>query len=156
MTETSLDRTDSAGIGSLRPMMRRDRASAALGMRVEVDEPGRAVVSMTVREDMTNGFDITHGGLVFTLADTAFAIACNEDERVTVAGGADITFLKSTRAGQTLTATGLRRARNGRTGLYDITVTDETGDIVAEFRGRSITTNRPVVDAPQASSEETS
>ena len=127
----------------LRPMMRRDRASNAFGMRVEVDEPGRAVVSMTVRDDMLNGFDITHGGLVFALADTAVAIVCNEDEKVTVAAGADITFLKSTRAGQVLTATGSRRARNGRTGLYDITVTDETGDVVAEFRGRSLTTNRP-------------
>ncbi|WP_251438726.1 hydroxyphenylacetyl-CoA thioesterase PaaI [Microbacterium sp. USTB-Y] len=134
----------------LRPMMRRDRASSALGMRVEVDEPGRAVVSMTVRDDMLNGFDITHGGLVFALADTAFAIVCNEDEQVTVAAGADITFLKSTHEGQVLTATGARRARNGRTGLYDITVTDETGDVVAEFRGRSLTTNRPF---PQAGSE---
>ena len=127
----------------LRPMMRRDRASSALGMRVLVDEPGRAVVSMVVRDDMLNGFGITHGGLVFALADTAFAIVCNEDEQVTVAAGADITFLKSTHAGQELTATGARRARNGRTGLYDVTVTDETGDVVAEFRGRSITTNRP-------------
>ncbi|MGN8027614.1 hydroxyphenylacetyl-CoA thioesterase PaaI [Microbacterium sp. 22242] len=146
MTETAPGPSSASGPGPLRPMMRRDRASAALGMRVEADEPGRAVVSMLVREDMTNGFDITHGGLVFTLADTAFAIVCNEDERVTVAGGADITFLKSTRAGQTLTATGVRRARNGRTGLYDITVTDETGDVVAEFRGRSITTDRPFPD----------
>lgn len=123
-------------------MMQRDRASAALGMVVERDEPGFAVVSMLVRDDMTNGFAITHGGLVFALADTAFAIACNEDERVTVAAGADITFLKSTRAGQTLTATAVRRVVSGRTGLYDVTVTDETGDAVAEFRGRSITTNR--------------
>lgn len=122
--------------------MQRDAASAMLGMQVEVDAPGEAVVSMTVREDMLNGFAITHGGLVFALADTAFAIACNEDERVTVAGGADITFLKSTRAGQTLRASALRRAVSGRTGLYDVTVTDETGDVVAEFRGRSITTNR--------------
>ncbi|MBS1906661.1 MAG: hydroxyphenylacetyl-CoA thioesterase PaaI [Actinobacteria bacterium] len=131
-------------------MMRRDRASQALGMRVQVDEPGRAVVSMTVREDMLNGFDITHGGLVFALADTTFAIVCNEDEQVTVAAGADITFLKSTRVDQVLTASGSRRARNGRTGLYDITVTDETGDVVAEFRGRSITTNRafPSTDSP--------
>lgn len=122
--------------------MRRDAASAMLGMTVEVDEPGRAVVSMTVRDDMLNGFAITHGGLVFALADTAFAIACNEDERVTVAAGADITFLKSTTAGQTLTATAARRVVSGRTGLYDVTVVDETGDAVAEFRGRSITTNR--------------
>lgn len=126
----------------MRPMMQRDQASAALGMVVEVDEPGRSVVSMRVREDMTNGFAITHGGLVFALADTAFAIACNEDERVTVAAGADITFLKATRAGQTLTAEAVRRTVSGRTGLYDVTVTDETGDVVAEFRGRSLTTDR--------------
>ncbi|MFF7683768.1 hydroxyphenylacetyl-CoA thioesterase PaaI [Microbacterium sp. NPDC007973] len=123
-------------------MMQRDQASAMLGMVVEHDAPGESRVSMTVRDDMLNGFAITHGGLVFTLADTAFAIACNEDERVTVAGGADITFLKSTTAGQTLTATAARRARSGRTGLYDIRVTDETGDLVAEVRGRSITTDR--------------
>ena len=126
----------------MRPMMQRDQASAALGMVVEVDEPGRSVVSMRVRDDMTNGFAITHGGLVFALADTAFAIACNEDERVTVAAGADITFLKATRAGQTLTAAAVRRTVSGRTGLYDVTVTDETGDVVAEFRGRSLTTDR--------------
>ncbi|QAY58700.1 hydroxyphenylacetyl-CoA thioesterase PaaI [Microbacterium protaetiae] len=126
----------------IRPMIRKDRAAAALGLQVAVDEPGRAVVSMRVRGDMLNGFAITHGGLVFALADTAFAIACNEDEHVTVAAGADITFLKSTRAGQTLTATAVRRVVSGRTGLYDVTVTDETGDVVAEFRGRSLTTNR--------------
>lgn len=127
----------------MREMMRRDQASAMLGMVVERDEPGHAVVTMTVREDMLNGFAITHGGLVFTLADTAFALACNEDHpHVTVAGGADITFLKSTTTGQVLTATAVRRVVSGRNGLYDITVTDETGDLVAEMRGRSITTNR--------------
>ncbi|SDP00770.1 acyl-CoA thioesterase [Microbacterium sp. ru370.1] len=135
-------------------MMRNDRASAMLGMVVEHDAPGASRVSMTVRDDMLNGFAITHGGLVFTLADTAFAIACNEDERVTVAGGADITFLKSTTAGQTLTATAERRARSGRTGLYDIRVTDETGDLVAEVRGRSITTDRrPPAPVPTTGSE---
>jgi len=126
----------------MREMMRRDAASAMLGIRVETDKPGRAVVSMLVRDDMLNGFAITHGGLVFTLADTAFAIACNEDDRVTVASGADVTFLKSTTVGQTLTATAVRRALNGRSGLYDVTVTDDAGDVVAEFRGRSVTTNR--------------
>ena len=125
-----------------RAMMDRDLAAIALGMVVERDDPGHAVVSMRVRDDMTNGFHITHGGLVFTLADTAFAIACNEDNNVTVAAGADITFLKSTVAGQTLTATAVRRARAGRTGLYDVTVVDDHGDTVAEFRGRSISTNR--------------
>jgi acyl-CoA thioesterase len=142
-------------MSALRPMMQRDQASAMLGMVVEHDAPGESRVSMTVRDDMLNGFAITHGGLVFTLADTAFAIACNEDERVTVAGGADITFLKSTSAGQTLTATAQRRARSGRTGLYDIRVTDETGDLVAEVRGRSITTDRrPPASEPQAPTAE--
>ncbi|NNC10549.1 hydroxyphenylacetyl-CoA thioesterase PaaI [Planctomonas sp. JC2975] len=130
-----------------RAMMQRDRASAALGMVVERDEPGTAVVSMVVREDMTNGFAITHGGLVFALADTAFALACNEDERVTVAAGADIAFLKATHAGQTLTASAVRRVVAGRGGLYDVTVTDETGDVVAELRGRSLTTDRTSADA---------
>ena len=126
----------------MRSMMQRDAASAMLGMVIELDAPGEAVVSMTVRDDMLNGFAITHGGLVFTLADTAFAIACNEDERVTVAGGADITFLKSTTSGQRLTARAVRRVVSGRNGLYDVTVTDESGDVVAEVRGRSLTTNR--------------
>ncbi|WP_314145960.1 hydroxyphenylacetyl-CoA thioesterase PaaI [uncultured Leifsonia sp.] len=126
-----------------RPMIRRDRASAALGLRIEVDDPGEAAVSMVVRDDMLNGFAITHGGIVFALADTAFALACNEDERVTVAAGADISFLKSTTVGQTLTAHASRRVVRGRTGIYDVTVVDEAGDVVAEFRGRSLTTDRP-------------
>ena len=118
-----------------RRMLQRDRASAALGMVVERDEPGEAVVSMPVRDDMTNGFAITHGGMVF-------AMACNESGDVTVAAGADISFLKATHAGQTLTAHARRRILSGRNGLYDVTVTDETGDVVAEFRGRSVTTRR--------------
>lgn len=143
MTQTT-DAETAAEIRPVRAMMQRDRASAALGMVVIEDAPGRAVVRMPVRDDMLNGFAITHGGLVFTLADTAFAIACNEDDQITVAQGADVTFLKSTTSGQTLTATAVRRTRSGRTGLYDVAVTDETGDTVAEFRGRSFATNRPV------------
>ena len=123
-------------------MIERDRASAALGMQVVRSSAGDAVVTMRIREDMLNGFDVTHGGIVFALADTAFAIACNEDEQITLAAGADITFLKPTTAGQTLTATASVRARSGRTGLYDVSVTDETGETVAEFRGRSHTTSR--------------
>ncbi|WP_082541448.1 hydroxyphenylacetyl-CoA thioesterase PaaI [Microbacterium sp. Root166] len=130
-----------------RPLLRRDHASAALGMVVERDEPGEAIVSMRVREDMLNGFAITHGGLVFALADTAFAIACNEDDGVTVAAGADIAFLAPTGVGQTLTAHARRRAVVGRAGLYDVTITDETGAVVAEVRGRSLTTRRTPPDA---------
>ncbi|GAA2175937.1 hypothetical protein GCM10009846_27760 [Agrococcus versicolor] len=154
-SETTDDRRDVAtasgldgdAIAAARPhtraMLLRDAASALLGMRVERDEDGIAVASLVVRPELTNGFAITHGGLVFALADTAFAIACNDGESVTVAQGADITFLKSTHVGQTLVATATRRTSRGRTGLYDVQVTDETGDVVAEFRGRSFTTARP-------------
>ncbi len=129
------------GITAL-PLLVADRTYQSLGMQLLEHEPGRAVISMVVREDMTNGFAITHGGMVFALADTAFAVACNEDERITVASGADIVFLKSTGPGHTLTATAVRRARTGRNGIYDVTIVDDAGDIVAEFRGRSFTTDR--------------
>lgn len=140
MTEATTQAADA--VRPNRAMMERDRASASLGLVVERDDPGHAVVSMLVRDDMTNGFHITHGGFVFALADTAFAIACNEDHRVTVAAGADISFLKPTVAGQTLRATAVRRSRSGRSGIYDVTVTDEQGEPVAEFRGRSRTTSQ--------------
>ena len=125
-------------------MMQNDRASAALGMVVHASEPGRAVVSMLLRDDMMNGFDVTHGGIVFALADTAFAIACNDDHHVTLASGADITFLKPTAAGQTLTATAVLRTKSGRSGLFDVRVTNDHNVPVAEFRGRSRTTNFPL------------
>ena len=108
-------------------------------MVIVQDEPECATVSMRVSEDMTNGFGVTHGGMVFALADTAFALACNTDEFVTVAAGADIAFLAPSRAGQTLTATARAKAGTGRSRIFDVTVTDETGAVVAEFRGRSVT-----------------
>ena len=124
-------------------MMQHDRASEALGMTVVVNEPGHSVVTMTIREDMLNGFAITHGGFVFALADTAFAIACNDSDLVTVAAGADITFLKATTAGDVLTATAIERAKSGRSGIYDVEVLDADGAVVAEFRGRSRRTDSP-------------
>jgi acyl-CoA thioesterase len=124
-------------------MMNHDRASAALGMAVLVGRPGHAVVTMRVRDDMLNGFDITHGGIVFALADTAFAVACNDDEYATVSSGAEITYLKPTTAGQLLTATAERRSASGRSGVFDVRVSDEIGDVVAEFRGHSRRTRRP-------------
>ena len=123
-------------------MAETDNAKAAFGIEIAELERGRAVLTMPIAESMVNGFGITHGGLVFTLADTAFAYACNEDEHVTVASGADITFAKATHAGQTLTATAERRWKSGRNGIYDVAIVDETGETVAEFRGRSFTTNR--------------
>jgi acyl-CoA thioesterase len=130
-------------------MLARDRASSALGMLVEASQPGRAVVSMPIRDDMLNGFLITHGGFVFAVADTAFAIACNDSDLVTVAAGADVTFLATSTVGDTLTATANLRSRAGRSGIYDVQVTKQDGSIVAEFRGRSRRTNLPV-DASSA------
>ena len=122
-------------------MFARDAASAALGMHVVELAPQRAVVTMLVREDMLNGFAVAHGGIIFSVADTAFALACNDGSAVTLAAGADITFLRPVRAGQELCATAVVRSRSGRSGIVDVTVTDETGVPVAEFRGRSCSTN---------------
>ncbi|KAM9862190.1 hypothetical protein ACI1US_01940 [Leucobacter sp. BZR 635] len=123
-------------------MLREDAAKTAYGIVVVELERGRAVLAMRVREDMTNGFGITHGGVVFTLADTAFAYACNEAEHAVVAAGAEITFAAASRAGELLTATATRRWLSGRNGLYDVTVTRSSGEVVAEFRGRSFETRQ--------------
>jgi acyl-CoA thioesterase len=113
-----------------------DAASQALGMRLVDVGPGRAVLAMTVRDDMVNGHAIGHGGLTFSLADSAFAFACNSYNRTTVAAGAEIRFRRPTRLGDDLVATAVERSREGRDGTYDVTVTvGET--VVAEFTGRS-------------------
>ncbi|PPL18814.1 hydroxyphenylacetyl-CoA thioesterase PaaI [Microterricola pindariensis] len=138
-----MDDVRAAPEGGLRPMLLRDRVAVTLGMRLAVDEPGHAVITMVVRDDMLNGFDVMHGGLIFSLADTAFAVACNETDEVTLAAGAEISFLRPVRVGQELTATALRRTRAGRSGIYDVQVVDEAGHVVAEFRGRSRTTRLP-------------
>jgi acyl-CoA thioesterase len=98
---------------------------------------------MPIRDDMLNGFDITHGGFVFAVADTAFAIACNDSDALTVAAGADVTFLATSTTGDTLTAVATRRATAGRSGIYDVEITNQRGEIVAEFRGRSRRSNLP-------------
>jgi acyl-CoA thioesterase len=113
-----------------------DRASQALGMEIVEVGPGRAVLRMAVREDMVNGHAIGHGGFTFTLADSAFAFACNSYDRRTVAAGADIRFLAPTRLGDVLTATAVERSREHRTGVYDVEVV--VGEaVVATFVGRS-------------------
>jgi acyl-CoA thioesterase len=113
-----------------------DRASQALGMRIVEVGPGRAVLEMPVREDMVNGHAIGHGGLTFTLADSTFAFACNSYNRSTVAAGAEIRFLAPTRLGDVLVAEAVERSREGRDGVYDVTV--RCGDtVVAEFVGHS-------------------
>lgn len=121
-----------------------DLTKEFMGITIAHLERGHSVLQMTVRKEMANGFGITHGGMVFTLADTAFAYACNETDSPTVASGVDVTFTRASHEGDTLTATAKRRWVQGRNGLYDVTVTDQDGNVVAEFRGRSFTTNRPV------------
>jgi acyl-CoA thioesterase len=118
-------------------MLAADRASAALGIEVVEHGPGWARARMTVRSDMVNGHDLAHGGLIFALADTAFACACNSWGPVAVAAGADISFLAPAHAGDLLDADARVRAQRGRTGVYDVTVRRGT-EIIAEFRGRSI------------------
>ena len=113
-----------------------DAASRALGMEIVAVAPGRATLTMTVREDMVNGHAIGHGGFTFTLADSAFAFACNSYNRSTVAAACEIRFLAPTRLGDVLVAEAVERSREGRDGVYDITVRrDDT--VVAEFVGRS-------------------
>ena len=118
-------------------MWSRDRTAQSLGMRIESVGPGRATVRMTVRGDMVNGHHICHGGLIFTLADTAFAYACNAYNRNTVASGCNIDFVATGREGDTLLAEAAERTLSGRTGVYDVTVRDSAGNTVALFRGKS-------------------
>jgi acyl-CoA thioesterase len=123
-------------ISSAETMMARDAASRGLGIELVEQGEGRAVTRMTIRADMVNGHAIAHGGLIFTLADTAFACACNSYGPVTVAAGADIVFVAPAREGDVLLAEALVRARFGRSGVYDVTVR-RGADVIAEFRGRS-------------------
>ncbi|HEY1130456.1 MAG TPA: hydroxyphenylacetyl-CoA thioesterase PaaI [Roseateles sp.] len=114
-----------------------DAASRMLGLQIAAIAPGRAVLTMTVRPDMLNGFAICHGGLIATLADSAFAFACNSRNALTVASGFGIDILKSAKLHDVLTATAEETSLAGRTGLYDITVKNQNGDLIAMFRGRS-------------------
>ena len=128
-----------------RRMWATDAASAMLGMQLEQLGPGEARVSMVVRADMVNGHDLCHGGLIASLADSAFALACNSHGTVTVAAGFDIDFLQPARLGQVLHAHAREVALRGRSGIYDVTVrAGGTGAVIAEFRGRSRSLGRSI------------
>jgi acyl-CoA thioesterase len=129
-------------------MLASDRASRALGMRIERIGPGHAQMTMTVRDDMVNGHAICHGGYIFLLADSTFAFACNSYNRNTVAQGCSIDYLAPAHAGEVLHATGVERSRTGRTGVYDIEVRNQDGKTVALFRGKSYRIDGHVVDKP--------
>ncbi len=125
-----------------RRMFAEDKAAQAMGISLDAIAPGYAKMSMKVREDMLNGFAICHGGITFTLGDTAFAYACNSRNQQTVALGCNITFAKAVKAGQTLTATAREMVLNNRTGLYDIVIRNEHNVEIAFFRGNSYCTKK--------------
>ena len=129
-------------------MYANDRASKGLGMSVVAIAPGSAIMTMTVCEDMLNGHEICHGGFIATLADSSFAFACNSYNELTVASGFTADFLAPARLGDVLTARCTEVSKSGRTGVYDADVTNQRGERVAVFRGRSYTMKgKPVVAA---------
>ena len=134
---------DEIAHASAEAMWAGDAASQALGMEVVAVGPGTATLRMVVREDMINGWELCHGGLIASLADSAFAFACNSRGTKTVASGFDVTFLEPARLGDGLVAVAVERSLRGRSGLYDVTVTRASdGTVIAEFRGRSRSTPR--------------
>lgn len=118
-------------------MFESDAVARLLGIQVTAVGPGRACVTMTIRDHMTNGHGICHGGLVATLADTAFAYACNSWNEQAVASGFGIDLLLAGRVGDTLSATADMASQGRRTGVYDVKVHNQRGELVALFRGRS-------------------
>ncbi|MFY0405484.1 hydroxyphenylacetyl-CoA thioesterase PaaI [Solicola sp. PLA-1-18] len=129
---------------STEQMWSADAASRMLGMQVRAVSPGAATVTMVVRADMVNGWDVCHGGLIASLADSAFAVACNSRGTVTVASGFDVAFVEPGRLGDELVATASEVVLRGRSGVYDVSVRRASDDVVvAVFRGRSRSLGRP-------------
>ena len=120
-------------------MWAKDQASSGLGMQIDKVEQGFAQLSMSIREDMLNGQKIGHGGFIFTLADSAFAFACNTYNQFAVAQHCNVSFLAPVFLDDRLTATAVEQNRSGRSGIYDVTVVNQKGETVAEFRGFSRT-----------------
>lgn len=150
-TNTATDSGPTVTSGSFgandHPRLGHDRAAEWMGITVSEYADGYAKGHMQLREDMLNGFNIAHGGMLFAFADTIFAWSCNNPDgdgsTITVAQNVDIDFISSPTNGAQLTATGKRRASYGRSGIYDITITDENNQLVAEFRGRARTIPNP-------------
>lgn len=118
-------------------MYAEDAAARALGLKIDAMGPGYSRLVMPVRADMLNGFNICHGGLITTLADSAFAFACNSDNNLTLAAGLTIDFVAPAKSGDVLTAAANKVSQSGRTGIYDVVVTNQNGKTIAVLRGRS-------------------
>ncbi len=117
-------------------MYANDHASKALGIEIDIPAAGEAVATMTVRDDMVNGFDVLHGGLTFALADTAFAFACNAYDAQSFAASAQIEFMRPAMLGDVLRATATEDHRGRRSGYYSVEVRNQQDELVALFRGR--------------------
>lgn len=131
-------------------MLDEDRATRSLGMHVKSVDAGTSCVTMEVREDMLNGFQACHGGIVFALADSAFGFASNSHNNRAVAAGCQIDYLRPAIAGDTLRATAVERVAGSRLGLYDVTITNQHDQTVALFRGRSCRIPGVIVDEPSS------
>ena len=148
----TLSAADAQGLAErvAKQMYARDRASQMMGMKVATIGPGHAELVMTVRADMLNGHATCHGGFIFTLADSAFAFACNSNNQTTVASGCSIDFIAPAREGDVLTAVARERSASGRTGVYDIDVHNQRGEKIAFFRGKSYRVKGHVIVDPQS------
>ena len=147
MTEPKLSPAEAQALAdaTAEAMFSRDRAAQALGIKIVRVQPGASLLTMTVRSDMVIGHHICHGGMIFSLADTAFAYACNSYNKNTVASACHIDFLAPAKEGETLEAEAVEQSAAGRTGVYDITVRNNHGKTIALFRGKSYRINGEVI-----------
>lgn len=128
-------------------MFARDAASKSLGMQIVKMAPGYAMLSMRVMPDMLNGHQTCHGGFIFALADSAFAFSCNSYNLNTVAAGCSIEYLAPGRAGDMLSAEAIEQSRSGKSGVYDVAITNQDGTRIALFRGKSHQIKGEVLEA---------
>jgi acyl-CoA thioesterase len=138
--------SDAIALRAAERMMQHDKAATALGVMLDAVSAGYARMSMLVRDDMVNGFGICHGGVTFSLADTAFAYACNSRNKKSIALSCTINYLAAVQPGDVLTATAEEKSLGGRIGLYDVRVVNQKDMVVAEFRGTSYGTSQTVVE----------
>lgn len=134
-------------------LFRHDRASAGLGIKIEDTSPGHATASMKVRDDMVNGYGICHGGMIFSLADSTFALAANSHNLVAYAMGCHIEYLHPALKGDLLTARATEMALTRRTGSYVVSVTNQKGATIAIFHGRSSNRGKALIPQPEGPEE---
>ncbi|MHA2942488.1 hydroxyphenylacetyl-CoA thioesterase PaaI [Ralstonia mannitolilytica] len=147
VTETALQDAQALAEAACRSMYDADACTRWLGMRLEAVGPGYARLSMTVRPEFLNGHRTCHGGLIFTLADSAFAFACNSHNHNTVAAGCSVEFLRPAQA-DVLTAEAAEQVLSGRHGVYDVRVSNQNDEVVAMFRGKSAQIRGHVIPVP--------